>query len=55
VLDDQYGFDLYDERVEDLAWLEAEELIVPIRNDRVILTDDGLVLCDMVTSKLMLG
>ncbi len=55
VLDEQYGFDLYDERVEDLAWLEGEALIEPIRNDKVVLTDDGMVLCDMVTSKLMLG
>ncbi|NNE34293.1 MAG: radical SAM family heme chaperone HemW [Rhodothermales bacterium] len=55
VLDEQYGFDLYDERVEDLALLEGEDLIMPIRNDRVVLTDEGMILCDMVTSKLMLG
>src|SRR5690606_39290220 len=47
------GIDLYDERVDDLAWLESEELIHPIRNDRVRLTDEGKVLCDMVTTKLI--
>jgi oxygen-independent coproporphyrinogen-3 oxidase len=52
---EQYGIDLYDERVDDLAWLESESLIHPIRNDRIRLTDEGKVLCDMVTTKLMLG
>jgi len=52
---ERYGIDLYDERVDDLAWLESEGLIYPIRNDRVRLTDDGKTLCDTVTTKLMLG
>lgn len=54
-LAEEFGIDLYDERVDDLAWLESEGLIQPIRNDRIRLTDDGKVLCDMVTTKLMLG
>ncbi|MCB0718328.1 MAG: radical SAM family heme chaperone HemW [Bacteroidetes bacterium] len=54
-LEEHYGFDLYEERVDDLAWLESEGFIEPIRNDRIALTDEGMVFCDMVTSKLMLG
>jgi oxygen-independent coproporphyrinogen-3 oxidase len=54
-LEDQYGIDLYDERVEDLAWLESEGLIHPIRRDLVRLTDEGMIFADMVTTKLMLG
>ena len=50
-----FGIDLYDERVDDLAWLESEGLIHPIRNDIVRLTDSGKSVCDMVTTKLMLG
>lgn len=55
ILDERYGFDLYDERVDDLAWLESEGLIAPIRNDKVVLTNDGMVFCDVATSKLLLG
>ncbi len=54
-LTDSHGIDLYDERVDDLAWLESEGLIHPIRNDVVRLTDAGKALCDVVTTKLMLG
>jgi oxygen-independent coproporphyrinogen-3 oxidase len=50
-----FGIDLYDERVDDLAWLESEGLIHPIRNDIVRLTNAGKSVCDMVTTKLMLG
>ena len=55
VLSDRYGIDLYAERVDDLAWLEAEGYIQPIRNDRVTLAPKGKPLCDMVTSKLILA
>jgi oxygen-independent coproporphyrinogen-3 oxidase len=54
-LENQYGVDLYEERVEDLAWLETEALIHPVRNDRIRLTDEGKRLCDMITTKLMVG
>ena len=54
-LENHYGVDLYDERVEDLAWLESEGLIHPIRRDLVRLTDEGMIFADMVTTKLMLG
>ncbi len=52
-LESAYGIDLYDERVDDLAWLESESLIQPIRNDVVRLTEAGRTVCDMVTTKLM--
>ncbi|NND70706.1 MAG: radical SAM family heme chaperone HemW [Rhodothermales bacterium] len=54
-LESQYGLDLYEERVDDLAWLESEGFIEPIRNNRVKLTLDGKIMADMVTSKLMIG
>ncbi len=54
-LESQYGLDLYDERVDDLAWLESEGFIEPIRNNKVRLTLDGKIMADMVTSKLMTG
>ncbi len=53
-LENQYGVDLYDDRVEDLAWLESEGLIHPIRRDIVRLTDEGMVFADMAATKLML-
>ncbi|MBT8399939.1 MAG: radical SAM family heme chaperone HemW [Rhodothermia bacterium] len=54
-LEHTYGLSLYDERIVELAWLESEGLIRPIRNDLVQLTDDGKLLTDMVTSKLVTG
>lgn len=54
-LESQYGLDLLNERVEDLAWLESEKFIEPIRNNKVRLTLDGKIMADMVTSKLMTG
>lgn len=54
-LEHTYGISLYDERIVELAWLESEGLIRPIRNDLVQLTDEGKLLTDMVTSKLVTG
>ena len=54
-LADRYGVDMWDERVDDIAWLEEGGYIEPVRNDIVKLTDTGRLLCDMVTSKLVLG
>ncbi len=54
VLEARYGADLLFEKVDELASLEAEGYIEPIRNSRIRLTDRGKLLCDAVTSKLLL-
>ena len=54
-LEHTYGVDLYDERLTELAWLESEGYIRPIRNDLVQLTDEGKLLTDLITSKLITG
>ncbi len=54
-LRNRYGVDLLDERMDDIAYLESESLINPFRNDTISLTDEGKLLCDVVTSKLILG
>jgi oxygen-independent coproporphyrinogen-3 oxidase len=53
-LEQRYGVDLLYEKVDDLAWLEAEGYIEPIRGGRVRLTDRGKVVCDAVTARLLL-
>ena len=54
LLESKYGADLLFEKIDELASLEAEGYIEPIRNSRVRLTDRGKLLCDAVTSKLTL-
>lgn len=54
VLEDKYGADLLFEKLDELAHLEEEGLIEPIRNSCVRLTDRGKQLCDSVTEKLLL-
>lgn len=54
-LDEQYGVDLFMEKIDELAWLESEGFIHPIRNSRVRLTDKGFTVCDAITSRLLLG
>ena len=39
---------------DELAWLESEGYIEPVRNDTIRLTDRGVLLCDAVTARLML-
>lgn len=52
VLDEQYGVDLLVEKVDELAELEAAGL-VQLRNGVVRLTDEGVLVCDAVTAKLI--
>ncbi len=54
LLESKYGADLLFDKIDELASLEAEGYIEPIRNSRVRLTDQGKLLCDAVTSKLLL-
>ena len=53
VLEADYGVDLLVEKVEELAELEAAELIHPIRGHTVRLTDEGVLLADAVTARLI--
>ena len=53
ILEEKYGVDLLTERLEELAWLEAEEYIYRIRNSRIQLTDRGKAVCDAITSQLL--
>jgi oxygen-independent coproporphyrinogen-3 oxidase len=52
VLEEQYGVDLLVEKVDELAELESAGL-VQLRNGVVRLTDDGVLVCDAVTAKLI--
>lgn len=52
-LEQQYGVDLPFEKDDELDRLEADGLIEHIRGERIRLTDDGKLLCDAVTSKLL--
>ncbi len=44
-LESNYGVDLLTERIEELAWLESEGYIDPIRNNRVRLSQYGKTHC----------
>ena len=41
------------DRVDELASLESGGFIRPIRNQMVQLTDLGMTVCDMVTTRLL--
>ena len=52
-LEERYGTDLLMDRLDDIAWLETEGLIHPVRNRRIRLTRQGRILCDSVTARLL--
>lgn len=51
---DQYGVDLYYEKEDEIARFEQEGYLQLHDGDRLSLTDDGKLLCDTITSKLLL-
>lgn len=53
-LESDYGVDLYSEKIEQLAQLESEGWIEPVRNNRVRLTTEGRIHCFHVIPKLLL-
>ena len=53
-LETRYGVDLLFEKPDELAELEREGFIEPIRGGRVRLTRRGKLLCDVVTERLLL-
>lgn len=52
-LEERYGTDLLLDRIDDIAWLESEGLIHPVRNRRLRLTDRGFAVADAVTARLL--
>lgn len=52
-LEQRYGVDLLHDKLDELAWLESEGYIEPLRNSRLRLTDRGKLVCDSITEKLM--
>ena len=53
-LESEYGVDLYSEKIEQLAQLESDGWIEPVRNNRVRLTPAGRIHCFHVIPKLLL-
>lgn len=53
-LNDHYGVDLVYEKEEEIEELMQEGLIPSVENGRLRLTDSGKLLCDAVTTKLLL-
>ena len=54
ILESDYGVDLYSEKIEELAWLESECWIHPVRNNRIRLTPLGRVNSYHLIPKLLL-
>ncbi len=52
-LEEAYGADLVTERVDEIAWLEAEGLTT-LRGGVLRLTDEGKLVADAITERLML-
>lgn len=52
-LEDAYGADLISERVDEIAWLESEGL-TSLRGGTLRLTDEGKLVADAVTTRLLL-
>lgn len=53
-LENRYGADLLYEKEDDLADLEQRGFIQPLRDRHVRLTDQGKLLCDAITTRLLL-
>jgi oxygen-independent coproporphyrinogen-3 oxidase len=53
-LQNEYGVDLFYEKEDEIDRLISEGFIEVPENDRLRLTDDGKLLCDSITSKLLL-
>jgi oxygen-independent coproporphyrinogen-3 oxidase len=52
-LEERYGVDLLDEKIDELALLESGDFIKPIRNQKVVLSDLGKTVCNSVTERLL--
>ncbi|AEN73842.1 oxygen-independent coproporphyrinogen III oxidase [Rhodothermus marinus SG0.5JP17-172] len=50
---ERYGVDLLSERLDELAELEAEGLIEPIRNGKLRLSRKGRHVCDAIVARLL--
>lgn len=54
-LNRRYGADLLEEKHEEVAWLETEGYVAPIRDNHLRLTDAGMAVCNTITAKLLLA
>ena len=54
VLETEYGVDLYSEKIEEIAWLESEHWIEPVRNGKVRLSNAGRLHTYKIIPKLLL-
>jgi len=53
ILESRYGVDLLSDNLDELASLESSELIKPIRNQQIVLSDLGKTVCNLVTRRLL--
>lgn len=53
-LETDYGVDLLMEHIDEIAWLESQDLIEPLRNNHVYLTRTGKLHAAEVTNRLLL-
>lgn len=49
-----YGYDLLLEKLDEVAWLEQEQYIYPIKNHELKLTNRGKQICDSITQQLII-
>ena len=54
VLETEYGVDLYSEKIEELAWLESEGWVDPVRNGKIRLSNLGRLYTYHIIPKLIL-
>ncbi|MBL7976950.1 MAG: radical SAM family heme chaperone HemW [Bacteroidetes Order II. Incertae sedis bacterium] len=52
-LEQHYGYDLLMEKLDEIAWLEAESFIYPVKKHRLRLTLKGKLVCDALTQRLL--
>jgi len=52
-LEHHYGYDLLMEKLDEIAWLEAESFIYPIKKHRLRLSLKGKLVCDALTQRLL--
>jgi len=52
-LEQHYGYDLLMEKLEEIAWLESEAFIHPIKKHHLRLTLKGRMVCDAITQRLL--
>jgi oxygen-independent coproporphyrinogen-3 oxidase len=52
-LENVYGYDLLMKKLDEVAWLETEKFIYPIKNHYLRLSNKGKLMCDAITQRLL--